>query len=53
LKGLEALPFLINVDNIQIEKNGEAQPLLKVSIGLSMYVIEESTGVKESRGQGV
>jgi len=38
LKGIEGLPFLINVDNIQIEKNGEAQPLLKVSMGLSMYI---------------
>lgn len=38
LKGIEDLPFLINVDNIQIEKYGEAQPLLKVSIGLSMYI---------------
>jgi len=38
LKGIEELPFLINVDNIQIEKNAEAQPLLKVSIGLSMYI---------------
>ena len=38
LKGIEGLPFLINVDNIQIEKNGEVQPLLKVSMGLSMYI---------------
>jgi hypothetical protein len=38
LKGIEELPFLINVDNIQIEKTGEGQPLLKVSMGLSMYI---------------
>ena len=38
LKGIEELPFLINVDNIQIEKNEEAQPFLKVSLGLSMYI---------------
>jgi len=38
LKEIEELPFLINVDNIQIEKNGEVQPLLKVSMGLSMYI---------------
>jgi Tfp pilus assembly protein PilO len=38
LKGIEELPFLINVDNIQIEKNEEVNPLLKVNIGLSMYV---------------
>ncbi len=53
LKGIENLPFLISVDNIQIEKNEEIQPLLKVSIGLSMYVIEESKGVKGARDQGV
>lgn len=39
LKGIENLPFLISVDNIRIEKNEEIQPLLKVSIGLSMYVV--------------
>jgi len=38
LKGIEELPFLINVDNIQVEKNEEVQPLLKVSLGLSMYI---------------
>lgn len=38
LKEIEELPFLIVVDNIQIEKNGEVQPLLKVSMGLSMYI---------------
>jgi Tfp pilus assembly protein PilO len=39
LKGIEELPFLINVDNLQIEKNEEVQPLLKVTLGLSMYII--------------
>ena len=53
LKGIEELPFLINVDHIQIEKGGEGQLLLKVSLGLSMYIIEELSGVKESSGQGV
>ena len=38
LKGIDDLPFLISVDNIQIEKDGEVQPLLKVSMGLSMYI---------------
>jgi Tfp pilus assembly protein PilO len=52
LKGIEELPFLIHVDNLQIEKNEEVQPLLKVTMGLSMYVTDESKGVKESRGQG-
>jgi Tfp pilus assembly protein PilO len=46
LKGIEELPFLINVDNLQVEKNEEVQPLLKVTIGLSMYIIEKSKGVK-------
>jgi hypothetical protein len=38
LKGIEELPFLVSVDNIQIEKDGDIQPLLKVSMGLSMYI---------------
>jgi Tfp pilus assembly protein PilO len=38
LKGVEELPFLIHVDSIQIEKNEEVQPLLKVTMGLSMYI---------------
>ena len=46
LKGIEELPFLINVDNLQVEKNEEVQPLLKVTMRLSMYIIEESKGVK-------
>ncbi|MEW6376687.1 MAG: hypothetical protein AB1502_12960 [Thermodesulfobacteriota bacterium] len=53
LKGIEELPFLINVDSLQIEKNEEVQPLLKVTMGLSMYIIEELKGVKGSRGLGV
>ncbi len=46
LKGIDELPFLIHVDNLEVEKNEEVQPLLKVTIGLSMYIIEESKGVK-------
>jgi Tfp pilus assembly protein PilO len=38
LKGIEGLPFLINVDNIRVERTEEVHPLLKVTIGLSMYV---------------
>ena len=38
LKGIEELPFLIHVDNLQVEKNEEVQPLLKVTMGLSMYI---------------
>ena len=38
LKGIEELPFFVNVDSLQIEKNEELQPLLKVTMGLSMYI---------------
>ena len=40
LKGIEELPFLIQVDSLQVERNEEIQPLLKVSMGLSMYIRE-------------
>jgi Tfp pilus assembly protein PilO len=53
LKGIEELPFLINVDSLQLEKNEEVQPLLKVTLGLSMYIMEESEGVKGLSGSGV
>jgi Tfp pilus assembly protein PilO len=53
LKGIEELPFLINVDNIQIERIEEVRPLLKVSIGLSMYITSESEGTKGVKGPGV
>jgi Tfp pilus assembly protein PilO len=53
LKGIEELPFFVNVDSLQIEKNEEIQPLLKVIMGLSMYIIDESKGFKGSSGQGV
>jgi Tfp pilus assembly protein PilO len=49
LRGIEELPFLIHVDSLQVEKNEEVQPLLKVTMGLSMYVTDESKGVKGSR----
>ena len=50
LKGIEELPFLINIDNLQIEKIEEVQPLLKVTMGLSMYITSESGGVKGPKG---
>jgi Tfp pilus assembly protein PilO len=53
LKGVEELPFLIHVDNLQVEKNEEVHPLLKVTLGLNMYMTEESKGVKGSRGLGI
>jgi Tfp pilus assembly protein PilO len=52
LKGIEELPFLISVDSLHVEKNEEVQPLLKVTIGLSMYVAGEEKGFKVSRIQG-
>jgi hypothetical protein len=39
LKGIEELPFLIHVDNLQLERSEEGQPLLKVTMELSMYII--------------
>jgi Tfp pilus assembly protein PilO len=53
LKGIEELPFLINVDNLQVEKEEGVQPLLKVTMGLSMYIAGEEKGFKGSRVQGV
>jgi Tfp pilus assembly protein PilO len=39
LKEIGDLPFLINVDHLQIERREETQPFLTVNIGLSMYII--------------
>jgi hypothetical protein len=39
LKEIQELPFLINVESLQIEKSGEILPFLKVTIGLSIYII--------------
>ena len=39
LKEIEDLPFLINVDSLQIERTEETQPFLKVTMGLSMHII--------------
>lgn len=39
LKEVEKLPFLINIDSLQIEKNEEISPSLKVTMGLSMHII--------------
>ena len=46
IKGVEELPFLIHVESLQVEKDEEAQPLLKVTMGLSMYVAGEKAGFK-------
>jgi Tfp pilus assembly protein PilO len=39
LKEIGDLPFLINVDSLQIERSEETQPFLRVTMGLSMYII--------------
>jgi regulatory protein YycI of two-component signal transduction system YycFG len=39
LKGIEELPFLAQIEGLQIERNAEVQPLLKVTLGLKMYII--------------
>jgi hypothetical protein len=39
LKEIEKLPFLVNVDSLQIERNEEILPLLKVTMGLSMHIV--------------
>lgn len=39
LKRIEELPFLVSVDNLQIERNEEILPLLKVNMGLSVLII--------------
>ena len=53
LKGIEELPFFVNVDGLQIQKNEEIQPLLKVTMGLCMFIIDEPKGFKGSSGQGL
>ena len=39
LKGIEELPFLVAVDNLQMKRDEEHQPLFKVTMGLTMYLI--------------
>ncbi len=39
LRGIEELPFLVQIEGIQIERAEEAQPLLKVTLNLKMYMI--------------
>ncbi|NWG04045.1 MAG: hypothetical protein HXY44_14425 [Syntrophaceae bacterium] len=53
MKGIEELPFLIHVDSLQVEKNEEVHPLLKVTMGLGMYVTLEGTGYEGPRNQRV
>jgi ATP-dependent Lon protease len=39
LKGIEELPFLVTVDHVRVERMDERIPLLRVTMGLSVYVI--------------
>lgn len=39
LKGIEELPFLVQIEGLQIQRNDEVQPLLKVTLNLKMYII--------------
>ncbi len=39
LKEIEELPFLVNVESLQIEKNEEILPFLKVTMGLNIYIV--------------
>jgi Tfp pilus assembly protein PilO len=39
IKGIKELPFLINIESLQIERNEEIVPLLKVTMGLTMHII--------------
>jgi hypothetical protein len=39
LKGIEELPFLVRIEGLQIQRIYEIQPLLKVTLGLKMYII--------------
>jgi len=39
LKGIEDLPFLMAVDHLQVERTGEGTSLLRVTMGLSVFVV--------------
>jgi len=39
LRDIEKFPFLINVDRLEIERNEDILPLVKVTLGLSMYMV--------------
>jgi len=38
LRGMEELPFIIHIENLQVERNEGLQPYLKVTMGVMMYV---------------
>jgi Tfp pilus assembly protein PilO len=39
LKGIEELPFLVAVDHLQVERIGDGTSFLKVTMGLSVFVV--------------
>ncbi len=39
LREIEKLPFLVNVDSLQIQRDEKILPFLKVTMGLSIYII--------------
>lgn len=38
IKGIEELPFLISIENLRVERNEESHPLLKITMGLNIYI---------------
>jgi Tfp pilus assembly protein PilO len=52
LNEIEQLPFFVNIDSLQIERNEEMQSFLKVTMGLSMHITDELERFKRSRGRG-
>jgi hypothetical protein len=39
LKAIEELPFLVAINNLQIERDEKIFPLLKITLGLSVYLV--------------
>ncbi|NWF91288.1 MAG: hypothetical protein HXY46_00085 [Syntrophaceae bacterium] len=39
IKGINELPFLINIESLQIERSEEILPLLRVTMGLNIHII--------------
>lgn len=39
LQGIEELPLLVTVDHLQIEKEEEIMPFIKVTLGLKVVIL--------------
>ncbi len=39
LKAIEELPFLVAINNLQVERDEKIFPLLKVTLGLTVYLV--------------